>query len=441
MNSKKLLIVLGVVIVLIGAGVYLYIKINPTTPNENGERNTNIFSFFPFGSKTLPTSPTGNGEGEDSGATTTPIGFIPQLRQLSNVPTSGSISFLRTSTSSTNVFIGTTTATSTKRATTTTETVIRFIERITGHIYETTATSLTQERVVNQTIPKVYEAYFGVKGDSFITRTLRDEIEIIDSNYYSFFKATTTDDLGKTIPINKLNKALLPYNIKSLLLSPSKKQLFYLIETESEGSIGYLAQSNGSGEKILFESELSEWNIEWPNEDTIVLSTKADSSLSGFAYSLNTKTGRQNKIIGDINGLTIKINPSLTQAIYSEGVSGTINTTAYTLKDGFRNPLRVRTLPEKCVWSTKNSSIAYCAVPRSLLGGTYPEDWYKGLISFNDHLWKIDLTTNTYTNLLKPEEVGKTNIDMINLYLSEKEDFIYFTNKKDLTLWSYQLTQ
>jgi len=100
----------------------------------------------------------------------------------------------------------------------------------------------------------------------------------------------------------------------------------------------------------------------------------------------------------------------------------------------------VNTLPEKCVFSQSNSDVVYCAGPTQMPRVPMPESWYQGIVSLNDNLWKIDLSTQNYEELLMDKEEVDQSFDMTKLEVSPDDEFILFINKKDLTLWSLEIT-
>ena len=90
-------------------------------------------------------------------------------------------------------------------------------------------------------------------------------------------------------------------------------------------------------------------------------------------------------------------------------------------------------MPEKCIWGL-GSLYIYCGIPSSI-GNTEPDSWYQGLTSFNDNFIKINPQDGSNTTIGQPSE----GIDATHLFLDDKEQTLFFTNKKDSTLWSLAL--
>jgi hypothetical protein len=72
-------------------------------------------------------------------------------------------------------------------------------------------------------------------------------------------------------------------------------------------------------------------------------------------------------------------------------------------------------------------------VPSTIPSGNYPDDWYKGSVSFVDNIYKVDLSLPAIQAIYKlPTDQA---IDATNLFLDAKEENLYFTNKSDYYLW------
>jgi len=98
----------------------------------------------------------------------------------------------------------------------------------------------------------------------------------------------------------------------------------------------------------------------------------------------------------------------------------------------------ITTLPEKCVWGNDNITV-YCGVPSDFGQGAYPDIWYQGVVSFSDVIWMLNTETNAVELLATPIELANTEMDIIKPFLSENENYLFFTNKKDMSLWVFDL--
>ncbi len=78
----------------------------------------------------------------------------------------------------------------------------------------------------------------------------------------------------------------------------------------------------------------------------------------------------------------------------------------------------------------------YCAIPRNLTLRNLPDNWYKGIASFSDDIWRINLETNEAELVMELTE----NIDVVNMKINETGDYLAFLNKKDMTLWGIDLS-
>lgn len=331
---------------------------------------------------------------------------LPILRQISDSPVAGGISFKR------NDF-----------------TIVRFVDRGTGHIFETNDQSLENTMISNTTIPKVPEAVWTPNGQTVALRYL-DENDDILSFSANILTATTSQDISKNA-----KSAFLPSNIEQLSVNPSGDKIFYLIN-DADGSVGSVSEVNGLKKKIIFQSPIKEWLTSWTNDKTITLVAKPSFNVPGHLFFLNVKTGVTDKIMTGINGLTALVSDNAKNILYSESVGGSVKLKYRNLANNNDSDLSFKTLPEKCVWSRIEEFVTYCAVPLAIPSGEYPDGWYQGLVSFTDSVWKVDVKTGSSELVMDIQRETGNDIDIMNPFLSDGDDYLLFMNKKDLTLWS-----
>jgi hypothetical protein len=450
-SKRTSLIIIILVISLFAGGLigfYFYTKNkNPGSTILGGQAGRGNFGGYdPSGTNS------NNDNNNGSGSSTIPAGtirevVIPKLRHITLVPTAGEDFIVSPEYEELpkNIEPADGSATSTKKIVKKqpkivgTKTTIRYIERGTGHVYETATDTLDVMRISNTTQPKIYEAYFTDKGDNLILRGLIGSSDIISTQYASLVTSSTSDNLDDpTVPSKSMEIKSLPIQMSQIAISPSKTQLFSIMDS---GVRGLLSKVDGGSTVGIFDTPYREWIPSWSEEKNITLTTKASAFAPGFAYILNTQTQGITRILGNIYGLTTLTSPDLSKVIYSASGQGSFNLNYLNRKDNTVATLSFKTLPEKCIWSKKENSVLYCAVPENIAFSTYPDVWYQGLINFSDSIWKFNLDTGEARLVMNIQAESGEVIDATNMYMSADDDYLLFTNKIDLTLWGLQLIE
>ena len=192
----------------------------------------------------------------------------------------------------------------------------------------------------------------------------------------------------------------------------------------------------GERQKTVFSFPFGEFNARWVSPSKIALTTKPSARAKGYLYLLDIRSGGVEKILGKKLGLTALVSPDTKKVLFSESSSKGIKTKILDVVSGETRSFGLSTLPEKCVWNADNLDIIYCAVPKSIPRRYYPDEWYMGKVSFEDNIWRIDISTGEAKNIL-----SEGSFDVINPILSPKGDYLVFINKKDNTLWSLKVSE
>lgn len=411
-KQTAIILILVVFIGALGALIWLYFTFN-TTPTVGTPSVPITDVYDPFGTKIIDNSISTT---TDINIDNSPINVTPEpdkFRQISAEPISGFsiIENIKTK-----------------------QTDIHYILRANGNIYEAYADSPEQKRLSITTIPKVYESVWLPDGQKLIIRYLKDTTENIQTFSVKINPATTTlNEFEGGVDGNHL-----PEKIGAVAVNPLGDKIFYL-QNSLSGASGFLAKPDGLNKKLLFESPLIEWLVSWPKEEIIVMNTKASAKIPGYLYFLNSKTGTFTRIIGNINGLTSITNPTATQVLYSDSLRNNPRLYLYDVKKGESTLLPWSTFPEKCLWSNTDLNTIYCAVPKSFPAGEYPDAWYQGLASFSDDIWMIDTETAAATLVFDIENETNNKIDVTDIKIDKNDNYLFFTNKTDLTFWSLNL--
>lgn len=388
---NKILIIVTIVFILI-AGVFalwLYVGDKPV-----GEKIDTISNFFPFGDR-----PSDTGQPEEPRKDGDEVDIVAErkekLIQLTDFPVSGAIA----------VADGASTS-------------VRYVEKSTGHIYEIGADGENKKRISNMTMLKTFQSVWSYNANKAVVRYFDDASgSPVVQNFSVKFGAENSTGI------------FLPKTIREISFSPAEEKLFYLAKT-SNGVSGVVSSFENKTPKEIFSLPFGEFNVDWPAKNTIVLLTKPSNGVGGYLYYLNSSTGAITKILNGINGLTALVSPSLDKIIYNRSLNGSFSTFIYDVNKKESIDFSLVTMTEKCVWSKKDKNIVYCAAPDNIPNANYPDEWYQGVLSFVDSIWKINIGAGG------ADGIYNINMDSYGLFLDKEEKYLFFINKTDNTLWS-----
>ncbi len=444
--SKRNFILLIIILLIAVAGVFgfLYIRSGGSLLNGGGDSGgTNFFSIFnPFSSDDTSTpteDPALDIDGD--GVVSDEEMALVKLVKVSTVPVAGFTVFTKERLKEVPIPAPVVEAEGgapikTKPTTpvappTEFATALRYVDKATGNIYQTFADKIEERRFSETIIPKVYDAYFGNNGQSVVMRRLKSN----DVTIESFYGLLPKEKLGEDMVSNELKGAFLPEGIKDISLSPDASKIFYL-SNFGESIIGTTLSLSDTKKTQVFDSAFTEWNSSWPTLKTIALNTKPSSEVPGHMYTLDVDKKGFMRVLGGINGLTTLMSPDGKRVLVG---NNTVSLYIYRMDTKTYETLGINTIPEKCVWGKTNITL-YCAVPVNIEGTEYPDNWYRGEVSFSDQIWKINLIDGSTYMLADPILVPKgEDIDGIKLAVDAKEEYLFFINKKDSFLWKLDL--
>lgn len=438
MKTSTKLIIAVLILLAIAGGVYWYIFFygpgnNIQTPTNNNGTNGGFIPLGDLGGNGGQTTNNTNNnsnidENPTSSSTPVVIEKIPALRLLSENPIGG---------------YGASTTAST--------TIVRWVDRGRGNIME--ARSDTEEIITlsNTVLPKIYESIWNRNTNAFIGSLLSSNNDIptivyakLNSQASSTLSktnptsTTTESDLTKLTPYFLRGKNL-PTNTLNYAVSPKGDRLFMFIK-ESDQGVGYISNFDGTSVTKIFTQPVTQVNVDWPEENTIAITTKSSAKQHGFLYFVNPKTGIWKKIIGPVYGLSTKVSKDAKFVLISGSTNNQdIFTNIYSV--GTTTPLDVsiKTLADKCAWGNFYKELVYCAIPSQPVSGIYPDDWHKGIITSYDKIWQINIKNSDIRQVSSLISQANKLINVFNLSTDPRDDFLFFMNKDDLSFWSLDL--
>lgn len=423
-QSKKTLwiIIAAIVVILLGA---LFFFMSTQKDSEDGSR-TFFGNLFGIGAeedtpRTRIDEPGTEGGGEE-GVTTAEI--TPLFRQLANIQVAGAVAIARDG-----------------------RPLVRYVARETGHVYEVDPVDGTTVELTNTTIPRVYEALWVSGGNSVVLRYLtQDPLTFKDviKTYLAHLDLPIASTSSDVTMLGSLKGEFLPDNITAVSLSPDGKLLFYL-RPVSDGVSGTTVALSTMAAKEVLRHSFSEWLPQIMNDGSIVLTTKPSANVHGFAYLYTPLNKKLTRLIREKNGLTTNAEARGTRILYGQNVSGNTVLGLYD-KAGFGSEegvieheavIPLATLPEKCAWSLNMR--LYCGAFSTTPRAQIPDEWYQGVLSFNDTFWRVESNTSEIAFIVDPAKQPETNgqsFDVFTPFVALGEEYFYFVNKKDSTLWS-----
>lgn len=460
LTPTKIILTL-VIILILAAGAYWYFFMRSgtgTTPKTPSAPQT---GYTPFGRNVPATGNTGN-TGANTPTNTQPTTVsgtqlkVPTLRLLSNTPVGG----YGASTTETIITKATRLASSTQTLGTT---FVRWVDRGRGNIYEARGDTLDIATLSNTVVPKIYESVWNKNITAFVALALSDQTSVVNGVYAELRSrvlskilptaststtqnseqntpsgSSQTNTAGSLTPFELKGKNL-PENIIGYAVSPKKDRLF-LMTNESGTGVGYVTKFDGSGAAQIFTTPITQVNVDWPSDNVIAITTKGAADERGYLYFVDPKTGVWKKIVGPLPGLSAKVSTDAKKVFLSvAGNSNNIISSIYDVAQKKGTDAVVRTLADKCIWGNFYKEMVYCGVPSQPVSGTYPDDWYKGTVSFIDKIWQENSTTGEIKLISSIVDTSDRVIDAFSLGLDSKDNFLFFMNKNDLSLWSLDL--
>jgi hypothetical protein len=285
-----------------------------------------------------------------------------------------------------------------------------------------------------------YEESVIGKGDPVLfthdTTFLSDSLCIIRSIDKDYTIQSTLYTIREDLSLER--KLLLPNNITEFSFTPSGDVGVFVIKEDTGAQIT-LFNTNSLKTEILSTLPISEWIPFITEKQEIYVQSKTSSEALSGVYILINKKLKQ--VFRPTKGLTALVSPTGNTIFYSILNPTLVSLlTTYTKEEGGiqtlqqTKSLQVQTFAEKCIWDTGEENL-FCGAPVDYASTI--DNWYLGTQTTNDRVYSF----NVKTGLEKFIELDSTQatIDIIKPTTSPSKEYLYFINKKDLSLWSTRI--
>lgn len=408
MPRKFIIGAIVITILLIGIGMYVYFKTIPsvsiTTPTENVGGETFLPSAGSIAGKPSKTS-TGAGQGTSGTSVESPTAVSARLVKISSgpvVPGEGVVD------------------SKPAHASSSPETLVSYIDRQSGNVFLYSMRTKTLTRTANKTV-------LGIQSASWLPDASRAFVQYLSGSNFS-----TIDTYA--LSATSSGGFFLPQNLSGIAVSSTG---ILTLASGANGSIASLMRTDGTRPSAVFSTPLSALRISFAGKDRYLAFTKPSATLSGSAFLVDG-AGHFSRIAGPLNGLVAKASPSGKWVLVSYTTDTGMRMEIVNTETNAVLPLPVSTIADKCVWATDDSAV-YCGVPVNPPFLNYPDDWYQGVASFSDRIWKIQVSGRYAQLVLDFSKEANVALDAEALAINPAGTALVFVNKNDGSLWSYQL--
>jgi len=391
--KRTLLIIGGISIICVLAGVWAYFLFFGT-PNPDG----GVFANFNLGNtddpsviipiEPEPTQPTVN--------VTSP----ERLRQLTTQPVAGFAEVQATPDSAPEA---------------------RYIEAGTGHIYSIDLETGVETRISATTIPLTNAGALTRNGQYALLQSGSG----MGSEHVIGIISTTSDEL---------RNFAIPGSITSF--TATDDNTFVYTTPFGNGLVARAYDPSTNTVADLFQIPFRDATIAWGSSEAgpHYVHPHTTSRLEGYVYSYTDGVAARERA----SGYGLSAVGSSAGYIYSEVQDGQYNTYATNNLTDVTNAAPLTIIPEKCVFTEINTTVAICGVSLDEYPNQMPDPWYKGEVRMNDSLWEYSVGGQSASLLVSPENVTGRQLDIIEPQFGVNNKILYFQNKTDQTLWIYE---
>ncbi len=301
------------------------------------------------------------------------------------------------------------------------DTLVKYIERRSGNIYSYSVTKGILTRISNKTIPGIQNAKWLPNGMTTFIQYLSGANSSIINTY--------------SLTSSKSDGFFLPQDLADIAVSSAG---ILTLASGVNGSSASLYNLDGSRSTELFTTPLSSLRLQFAGPKHYLAFTKASATLNGYAYLIDD-SGNFSRIAGPEKGLVALTSHSGKWVLISYLHKETMDMELINTETREIVPLPVATIVDKCVWAA-DDSVVYCGIPKnSISGAILPDDWYQGAIHFSDRIWKINVSGRYAKLLLDFPKQTNSNLDAEALSVDSANTTLTFVNKNDGSLWVYTL--
>lgn len=298
---------------------------------------------------------------------------------------------------------------------------LRYAERGTGHVYEIDLTTGSEERIDSITKGKTVSAHFSPNG--------KVAILVYENN-------AGTAAIMEWLDGSRQETFDLPNNIENIYFADSN--VVRWTSGDNNGTTASEMNLSTQETKELWQIPLAEVRVTW-GENLTVAVNKPSPRLRGGVYKV--EGGQLTSLFSAQHALSAVVDPlgEYILVSYFDTERQRMRTDFVDTTTGETVESALSAVPEKCAVSELSREI-WCALSGFFLNSDRNSlnRWYEGNVTTDDDLWLTELRPETLAISSLMVESNEPLIDITDLNISPRGDFIFFRNKLNDSLWMYK---
>ncbi len=399
--KRPLIIILGLLIILILVGVWVYFLL--TGSAENTEDQFGSLDFADTTDTSIVPVVT-----EEPESPTVALGDSDALQQLTTESVAG-FTEVRYN------------ASTTPR--------VHYLVSGTGHIFSIDLVSGEEKRISATTIPLAKKAALTPNGAYVMIQAG----EGTNAEFIIGVMSTSSD---------KLSNFKLPEQNPVLSFAATHENEFLYVVADGNNSLAKAYNPRTNAIRVLFTIPFRDMTVQWHHTASgpHLVYPKTTSKLPGQLYSY--KDGLRARLAVEGFGLSaVGSSRNIIASKVNQDGSYRTEVTSRVTDQVLQTPLTL--LPEKCVFSTSKPNEAWCGVTLAdySRSDNMPDAWYRGQQNMQDALWSINTDSTVSSMIVNLSLDTGQDFDLIEPMFNPSTSRFYFKNKIDNTLWMYDLTR
>lgn len=296
--------------------------------------------------------------------------------------------------------------------------IVRYVERGTGHMYEINLDSGVETQISLTTFPQTVKAIFSPKAT---------EVALI--SYIQYEQKVSIGAINSDT--EQIEVIAFPYNAQNISFA-DETTVYFTLE-EDKKTTGYTYNLEAHSQLKLFTTQLQDiivWGSDVSGE--MYIQTKPTKYLEGYLYTISENV--LTAVTSPAYGLTSFING---EYIITSEVKD-LSYVSQWLHDDTSTNQPILMIKEKCVFDPIEVAKTWCASPLET-NSDYLENWYKGKLTSQDYLWSTSLDAQSSTLIGDLSTLSGRTIDVTDISINTDGAILLFGNKIDQTLWIYRI--